>query len=225
VAAVHVGHAGVLPELDSVPWRPRETPQSLRRRGRLWSASAALHVLPFVAAAVGLVLLNPVGTPVALAALAHAWIIPALYAARGARVVAPKGSDARGPEAVAQGFLGDLLGHEERDLQRRTGLAIERGAMGVWLLGEAGALLVTDGGRRVHCFCVGVSDPGLPPSDRVAHLLLALRTDEEGFATVANHAFAGAAWRVRRRLPRPQRPALDAGRLTARGATQDESPS
>ena len=53
----------------------------------------------------------------------------------------------------------------------------------------------------MHCFCVAATDRELPPSDRVAHLLLALREDEEGFATVANHAFAGAPWRVRRRLP------------------------
>ncbi len=49
-------------------------------------------------------------------------------------------------------------------------------------------------------------DRELPPSDRIAHLLLALRVDEEGFATVANHAFAGAPWRVRRRLPRAHAP-------------------
>ena len=83
-----------------------------------------------------------------------------------------------------------------RALQARTGLALERGTLGTWLVGEAGALLVTPGGRRVHCFCVRVTDRDLPPSDRVAHLLLALREDEVGFATVANHAFAGAPWRV-----------------------------
>jgi hypothetical protein len=85
---------------------------------------------------------------------------------------------------------------------------MERGALGVWLVGEAGALLVR--GRRVHCWCVRVPDATLPSSDRIAHLLLALREDEEGFATVANHAFAGARWRVRRRLPKSQRPALAA---------------
>jgi hypothetical protein len=68
----------------------------------------------------------------------------------------------------------------------------------------------------VHCFCVRATDPELPPADRVAHLLLALREDEEGFATVANHAFAGAPWRVRRRLPARMRPALDAARAAAR---------
>ena len=55
-----------------------------------------------------------------------------------------------------------------------------------------------------------VTDPDQPSSDRIAHLLLALRADEQGFATVANHAFAGARWRVRRRLPKRQRAALSA---------------
>jgi hypothetical protein len=130
-------------------------------------------------------------------------------------VVRPKARGEQPGEGVAQGLLGDLLGHAERDLQRDTGLAIERGSLGVWLVGEGGALLVTPGGRRVHCFCVAATDPELPPSDRVAHLLLALRQDEEGFATVANHAFAGAPWRVRRRLPGVMRPGLDAARRAA----------
>jgi hypothetical protein len=84
-----------------------------------------------------------------------------------------------------------------------------RGAFGHWLIGEAGAVLYLAGGRRVHCFCVTPTDKELPPSDRIAHLLLALRSDEIGFATVANHAFSGAAWRVRRRLPKQMRPAFD----------------
>jgi hypothetical protein len=41
-----------------------------------------------------------------------------------------------------------------------------------------------------------------------AHLLLALRADETGFATVANLAFCGALWRLRRRLRAPTRDAL-----------------
>jgi hypothetical protein len=88
----------------------------------------------------------------------------------------------------------------------------------VWLVGEAGAVLVVPGGKKVHCFCVSASEPGdLPPSDRIAHLLLALRTDESGFATVANHAFAGAPWRLRRRMAAEARPALDAARVVASG--------
>jgi hypothetical protein len=174
-----------------------------------------LYSVPFICAGVGMILLEPLATPVALAALAHAWIIPELYAFRGASVVRPKQPRAAAGEPVAQGLLGDLLGHDERELQRETGLALEHGELGVWLLGEGGALLVSPGGRRVHCFCVAAVERELPPSDRIAHLLLALRVDEEGFATVANHAFAGAPWRVSRRLPGRMRPALDAARLAA----------
>jgi hypothetical protein len=205
-----------LPELASVPWRQRTDARWLTRWGRIWHAWTLLYTVPFLAAGAGMLWLEPLSAPVALAAIAHAWIIPELYAFRGASVVRPKGPRNDAAEPVAQGLLGDLLGHEERDLQRATGLALERGALGVWLVGEAGALLVTPGGSRVHCFCVRVTEPELPPSDRVAHLLLALRVDEEGFATVANHAFAGAPWRVRRRLPAAMRPALKAAQRAAR---------
>ena len=68
--------------------------------------------------------------------------------------------------------------------------------------------------RRVDCWCVKV-DGDLPSADRTAHLLLALREDEAGFATVANLAFSGGTWRLRHRLPKPMRPALAAARATA----------
>ncbi|MGH2978590.1 MAG: hypothetical protein ACRDLQ_03005, partial [Solirubrobacterales bacterium] len=68
----------------------------------------------------------------------------------------------------------------------------------------------------VHTYCVRVADDDMPRSDRIAHLLLALREDEQGFATVANHAFAGATWRIRRRLAPVRRPALDAAVAAAR---------
>jgi hypothetical protein len=205
-----------LPELASVPWRQRTDARWLRRWGRIWHGWTLLYTIPFIVAGAGMLLLEPLAAPVAIAAFAHAWIIPELYAFRGASVVRPKGRRNTIAEPVAQGLLGDLLRHEDRDLYRRTGLVLERAGLGVWLVGEAGAVLVTPGGRRVHCFCVRTTDPDLPPSDRVAHLLLALREDEEGFATVANHAFAGAPWRVRRRMPAPMRPALDAARAAAR---------
>ena len=204
-----------LPELASVPWRARTDARWLRRWQRLWHAWTLLYTVPFLAAAVGMIWLAPVAAPVALIAAAHAWIIPELYAFRGASVVRPKPPRSAAGEPVAQGLLADLLGHDERVLQRETGLVLERGELGVWLLGEGGALLVSPGGRRVHCFCVRAVERELPPSDRIAHLLLALRVDEEGFATVANHAFAGAPWRVMRRLPRRMRPALDAARRAA----------
>ena len=204
-----------LPELAAVPWRARTDAAWLRRHGRIWHAWTVAYTVPFLVAAGAVLWLDPLTAPVALLALAHGWVIPELYANRGAGVVR-RGARRGAGEPVAQGLLGDLLGHPERELQRETGLALERGRLGAWLVGQAGALLVTPGGRRVHCFCVRTTDPELPPSDRVAHLLLALRTDEVGFATVANHAFAGAAWRVRRRLPASMRPALDAARAAAR---------
>jgi hypothetical protein len=206
-----VSAAPVLPETSAVYWRPRIDAASLRRRERGWTASTLAHTIPFVGVAVLLIALEPLSFPVAAVALVHAYGIPALYANRGASVVRPRPRAADGPERAALGLLGDLLGHDARDLHARTGLAIERGRLGTWVVGEAGALLVRAGGRRVDCWCVKVAAE-LPSADRTAHLLLALREDEEGFATVANLAFSGAAWRVRRRLPCGMRPALEAAR-------------
>jgi hypothetical protein len=163
--------------------------------------------------------LKPVTIPIAVVLIIHAWVIPELYAARGAGVVKRAGTSTTGSQAErnALGLLGDLLDHRARELQSHSGLALERGRLGVWLVGEAGALLVRPGGRRVYCYCVKVIEPGLPAGDRIAHLLLALREDESGFATVANLAFAGATWRLRRRVPRPVREALAVAAAEARG--------
>jgi hypothetical protein len=174
---------------------------------------------------------------------AHGWVIPELYARRGANSIVAIGSDhsaARGTRAdtggsaplvagsagaspraerTALGLLGDLVGHDERELLARTGLALERGRLGAWLVGEQGAIMVRPGGRRADCWCVRIAEPGeLPGGDRIAHLLLALREDEAGFAKVANLAFSGAPWRVRRRMPKRSRPALDAAREAAQVA-------
>ena len=181
-----------LPELAAVPWRARTDERWLRRYGRLWHAWTLLYTVPFAAAGAAMLALEPITAPVALAVLAHAWIIPELYAFRGASVVRPKGPRNEGAEPVAQGLLGDLLGHEERELQRRTGLARERGEPRHLAGGRERRAAGDARTARVHCFCVRVAEPELPPSDRISHLLLALRTDECGFATVANHAFAGA---------------------------------
>jgi|SRR5829696_4163433 len=200
----------VLPELASVYWRPRATAQRLRQRDRSWTLTTVAHVVPFVLVAIVMVAIEPLAFPVSLAAIAHAWLIPMLYARRGANVMLPRARAADGPEAVALGLLGDLLNHDARELHARTGLVVEQGRLGTWVVGEQGALLAR--GRRVSCWCVKATDPELPSSDRIAHLLLALRTDEEGFATVANLAFSGARWRVRPRLLKHQRGALDAAR-------------
>jgi hypothetical protein len=209
---------GALPELAGVYWRPRVTAGSLRRSGRRWTAVTTAHTVPFVATAIVLGVLSPLTIPVSLILLAHAWVIPELYAARGANVIRPRPPGGAREEHVSIGLLGDLLGHDSRELHRATGLVLEQGELGVWLIGEAGALLVGAGGRRVHCYCIKVVEPELPSGDRIAHLLLALRTDEAGFATVANLAFSGARWRLRRRLGAPARQALEAAASAARAA-------
>jgi hypothetical protein len=197
----------------------------LRRDERLWTAWTACVSTPFVAAGAAVVWLEPWTLPAAIWSWAHAWAIPMLYGRRAGRSVVPIGTarsvavkSGRDEEAerVALGLLGDLVGHRERALVRETGLAMERGGLGVWLVGERGALLVRPGGRRVNSWCVRIAEPdGLPAADRVAHLLLALREDEHGFCTVANMDFSGAAWRVRRHLPARARPALDAAQAVA----------
>lgn len=206
----------VLPETAAVHWRPRLDAERLRRRGRLWTATTVAHSIPFLVTAVVLLALEPLSFPVAIMAIVHAWMIPELYAARGANVLRPRRRSADGPERVAAGLLGDLVGHAAREVHGRTGVVPERGRLGVWVVGEAGALLVRPGGRRVDCWCVKADAADLPSGDRVAHLLLALREDEQGFATVANLAFSGARWRVRRRLAPAVRPALDAAAGLAR---------
>jgi hypothetical protein len=215
-----------LPELAAVHWRPRVDARRLDRTGLMWTLITIAHVVPFIAAGIVLFIVQPLALPVSLASFAHAWVIPELYAQRGANVVRRKASRAPADaEARSLGLLGDLVGHAARDLHARTGLVPERGRLGVWLVGPAGALLVRPGGRRVGCYCVSVNDPELPSGDRIAHLLLALRSDEEGFATVANLAFSGAPWRLRRRLDASMRPALDAAREMARSALAIERPA
>jgi len=139
--------ATALPELGAVNWRRRVDERSLVLRERISAAYTALYVTPLLVVAGGMLFLEPLLFPVSALALAHAWVIPELFANRGAGVVrvtrkGPGGS----AELVAQGLLADLLNHDARDLQRRTGLALERGRMGVWLVGEAGALLVRPDG-------------------------------------------------------------------------------
>jgi hypothetical protein len=214
-----------LAEAAALWWREEASERTLRRDGRRWTAWTAWVVIAFTTPGIVLLALSPLTLPVALGCFAHAWIVPRLQARRGARSVVPLASEpaangvggARDANAVALGLLADLVGHGERRLLARSGLALERGNLGTWLVGERGALLVRPGGRRVDCWCVRVAEQDeLPAGDRVAHLLLALREDERGFAKVANLGFSGATWRVRRGMPNRSRAALDQARSVAR---------
>lgn len=217
---------GRLAEAAALHWRESASERTLRRDGRRWSAWTAWVLFAFVMPGAVLLAIEPLTFPAAMLCFAHAYAVPRIQATRGARSPVAIGSPrsaareerASGDaERVALGLLGDLLGHGPRGLLAETGLAMERGRLGVWLLGEQGAILVRPGGHRAFCWCVRIAQPDeLPAGDRVAHLLLALREDEEGFATVANLQFSGAVWRVRTRMDARSRPALDAARALAR---------
>src|SRR5215210_7895439 len=199
----------ILAEAAAMPWRRRASQRSLAREGRIWTLWSAGVLLTFGLPAALLVWIEPLAFPVSAIFLGHGVAVLHLQARRGARGVRPLGDPNHMAERRALGLLADLVGREPRELLDRTGLALERGRLGDWLVGQEGAILVRPGGRRVHCFCVRVGEADdLPPADRVAHLLLALREDEEGFATVANRNFSGATWRVWVELPKTVRPAL-----------------
>lgn len=209
----------ILAEAAAMPWRRRASQRSLAREGRIWTLWSVALVVTFGVPAALLVWIQPLTFPVSAIFLGHAVAVLHLQARRGARGVKPIGDALTLEDRTALGLLGDLVGHEERALLTETGLALQRGRLGAWLVGQEGAILVRPGGHRVHCFCVRVGEgDDLPQGDRVAHLLLALREDERGFATVANRNFSGATWRLRPELPEPSRPALRRARQLARPA-------
>jgi hypothetical protein len=199
-----------LPEHANVPWRPRVDEAAIVTAGQRWTWSMLAHVVPISATGLFFLLLGPIPAVVGLILLAHAWAIPELYANRGAGVVRSRAPVGPAAERRALLLLGDLVGDEARELHGQTGLILERSRLGIWLVAEAGAVLIAPGGRRVLCYCVKATGTDLPASDRIAHLLLALRCDEYGFVTVANLAFSGAPWRLRRRLRPDHRIALKA---------------
>src|SRR4051812_27677151 len=222
-----------LAEAERLHWRRPASPRSLRRDERRWTVRTLGIATTFSIPSLVLVLLEPLTLPVALIWSAHGWAICRMQARRGVRSVVAIGSErsaARSEsgdsdaEQAALGLLGDLLDHAERDLLQRTGLALQHGRWGAWLVGEQGALLLPPGGRRIDTFCVRVAEAGaLPAADRVAHLLLALREDERGFATVANLGFSGAVRRCRRRMTQAQRAALEAAQAAARAIPDPRS--
>ena len=208
--------SAVLAEAAAMPWRRRVSERSLHAEGRLWTLWSAGVLLTFGLPAALLIWIEPLAAPASAIFLGHGLAVLHVQARRGAKGVKPIGAATEGPQRTALGLLGDLVGHRSRDLLERTGLALEPGRLGTWLIGQEGAILVRPGGHRVHCFCVKVGEgDDLPPADRVAHLLLALREDEEGFATVANRNFSGASWRLRMQLPLHTQGALRSARVVA----------
>lgn len=111
-----------LAESAAVPWRERASNLTLRRDGRRWTAWSAGVVVTFGAPAAALMALEPLAAPAAAFFLAHGVAVLHLQAGRGARAVVPIGSERSasrragadtGPEGIALGLLGDLVGHSE----------------------------------------------------------------------------------------------------------------
>lgn len=148
-----------------MPWRRRASQRTLQREGRLWTLWSIGIVVTFALPAALLIWIQPLAFPVAAIFLGHGLAVIHLQARRGARGVRPLGErndgqasadpEARQAEETALGLLGDLVGHGERNLVTETGLALERGRLGVWLVGEEGGILVRPGARRVHCSACG----------------------------------------------------------------------
>ena len=127
--AGHLGAEALLPEVAGVHWRPRVDDERLRRSARLWTATTAAHIVPFVGTGVLLLMINPISFQVALAAFAHAWIIPELYAQRGGNVVRPRSRGAAGAERAALGKAtygvdADFLRALEEGLPPSSGIAL-----------------------------------------------------------------------------------------------------
>ena len=211
-----------LPELAAVPWRAPARPTArCARRARLWTLDDGRPrraVLRGRGRACSLI--EPYSAPVALIALAQAWIIPGLYAVRGANTVMPRGARQRAtPSRSPRACSATCSATTRASSSARPAWRSSAARSGVWLVGERGALLVVPGGRRRPLLLRdGQRRARCRRRDRIAHLLLALRTDEQGFATVANHAFAGAPWRVRRRLTAACAPGARDGGGTPRRA-------
>src|SRR3954449_12613456 len=110
-----------LPERHAVHWRPLVDERRLRRTATVWAAVPPAHVVPFIGAGAVLFAVQPLALPITLVSFAHAWVIPELYAHRGANVVKPKRPRAGArAETVSAGLLGDLVGHEARELHAQT---------------------------------------------------------------------------------------------------------
>src|SRR3954462_4981993 len=133
-----------------MPWRRRASDRSLRREGRIWTLWSIGIVVTFALPAALLIWIEPLAAPVSAIFLGHGLAVLHLQARRGARGVRPIGAPSSRADRTGLGLLGDLVGHETRELLTSTGLALQPGRLGAWLVGQEGAILVRSGGHRVH---------------------------------------------------------------------------
>ena len=119
--------AGALPELEGVAWRRRADARSLLLRERISAAYTTLYVTPLIVVAAGMVWLEPFLFPVSALALVHAWVIPELFANRGAGVVrVPRGRPIWSPRRFVLVLC--FLGSVDRAMLELLGLKARRPA-------------------------------------------------------------------------------------------------
>src|SRR2546430_14745686 len=114
-----------LPEAAEVWWRAPVDKRRLARIEWLSAAYTSVYVMPFFVLGAFLIVLEPLLATVSLLCLVHAWVIPELFAHRGARVLA---LDATGADDRAgKGLLADLLDRRAAGSGEGTRAPLARG--------------------------------------------------------------------------------------------------
>src|SRR3954463_13403190 len=99
-----------------MPWRRRASQRSLAREGRIWTLWSVGIVVTFGLPAALLVWIEPLAFPVSAIFLGHGIAVLHLQARLGAHGVKPIGAAGAPAELTALGLLGDLVGHDSREL-------------------------------------------------------------------------------------------------------------
>ncbi len=202
------------PSWQRSTWRPRATARSLARTGQLWTLSTVSQTVPFVhhrGPARRAQADHPSGErDPARPCLDHSRALRG----PGGECREPRSAPARAaPQAEQRAMLllGDLIGHDARALYERTGLVSERGELGVWLRRAGGSAAGRHRGRPARLLPVrqGHRPRAARGRSRRSPAAGLCAPTSPGFATLANLAFSGARWRMRRRLQAPAREALD----------------
>ena len=222
--------AGGLEEAARLHWRADASERTLRRDGRRWTAWTAWIVFVFVVPGRAADRDRAADLPGRRDLLRPRLVVPWIQARRGARQVVPIGSErSAARRAAPTGRRGRGAGPARRPGRARgarpaaapPGSALQRGALGAWLVGEQGAFLVRSRGRRVDCWCVRVADgatarssspagrPGRASAARAARGRARVRQGRQ--PRLLRRALAG-----RRQLPERSRAALDAARRAVR---------
>ena len=195
------------PETAAVHWRPRRwTRRGCALYARSWTVDDGRPGRADAARPPSLLLsLDPLTVAVGVILLAHAWAIPELYANRGAKVVKPRPRAARPAGARPRSACSATSSATRRaSCTRAPGWCSSAGALGVWLVGEAGALLVRGAAACTAgaCACrtrAAVRRPHRAPAARAAR-------GRAGLRDRGQPRLRGARWRVRRRLPKRDAP-------------------